>query len=132
MSNHSILVVEDDADMQLGYDVLLRAHHYDPVLAGNSAAAIDQAHLLQPALIILDLVLPDGDGFVVLDQLQANPFLAKIPVVVVSARDGRAYQQRALAAGARAFVQKPWDDSELLALIGQLLTSPRTLPSETT
>src|SRR4030088_2549531 len=100
-----ILVVEDDADVSLGYQILLRAHRYETVLAADSSAAISEAHKHQPDLIILDLGLPAGDGFAVLERLRANIYLSVIPVVVVSGRDLRANKDRALAAGARAFVQ---------------------------
>ena len=116
-----ILVVEDDADVSLGYQILLRAHHYDTVLAADSSAAVSEAHKHQPDLIILDLGLPAGDGFVVLDRLRANTYLSVIPVIVVSGRDLRTNKARALEAGAKAFVQKPWNDTELLALISEFV-----------
>ena len=118
-ANKKILIVEDDADVSLGYQILLRAHRYDTVLAADSSAAISEAHRHQPDLIILDLGLPAGDGFVVLDRLRANTYLSVIPVIVVSGRDVRDNKDRALEAGAKAFVQKPWNDTELLALIGE-------------
>lgn len=71
--------------------------------------------------MILDLGLPAGDGFVVLERFRANAYLAVIPVIVVSGLDIQGNKARALEAGARAYLQKPWDDSELLAIIGQLL-----------
>jgi DNA-binding response OmpR family regulator len=124
MSNKKILVVEDDADVRLGYNVLLKAHHYDPFFAADSLAAISEARKHQPDLIILDLGLPAGDGFVVLERLRSNTYLGLVPVIVVSARDLRANKERALKAGARAFVHKPWNDDELLAIIGRLLGEP--------
>jgi DNA-binding response OmpR family regulator len=124
MSNKKILVVEDDADVRLGYHILLKAHHYDTFFAADSLSAISEARKHQPDLIILDLGLPAGDGFVVLERFRANTYLAVIPVIVVSGRDIHGNKERALAAGARAYLQKPWDDSELLAIIGQLLGQP--------
>jgi DNA-binding response OmpR family regulator len=122
--NKKILIVEDDADVSLGYQILFRAHHYDTVLAADSSAAISEAHTHQPDLIILDLGLPAGDGFVVLERLRANTYLSVIPVIVVSGRDLRTNKDRALEAGAKAFVQKPWNDTELLALIGEFIAQP--------
>ena len=130
MSNKKILIVEDDADVRLGYSVLLKANHYDTCFAADGLGALGEARKHQPDLILLDLGLPAGDGFVVLDRLRALPNLALIPVIVVSARDLRANKERALKAGARAFVQKPWDDNELLALIGQLVGRPTTPAAE--
>jgi DNA-binding response OmpR family regulator len=121
MSNQKILIVEDDADVRLGYQVLLKANHYETHFAADSMTAVSEARKHQPDLIILDLGLPGGDGFVVLDRFRGIPNLAVVPVIVVSARDLRGNKERALKAGARAFVQKPWNDDELLAIIGQLL-----------
>jgi CheY-like chemotaxis protein len=126
MANKKILIVEDDADVRLGYRVLLRAQGYDTFFAADSIAAISEARKHLPDLIVLDLGLPAGDGFVVMERLQApvNADLAGIPVIVVSGRDLRGNKERALAAGAKAFVQKPWDDDELLGHIARLLGEP--------
>jgi DNA-binding response OmpR family regulator len=70
-----------------------------------------------PSLIILDLGLPVGDGFVVLDRLQNSGALAAIPVIVLSARDPQNNEEKALKAGAAAFFQKPADNDELLNVI---------------
>ena len=116
-----LLIVEDDADVRLGYQVLLKANSYETFFAVDSMAAVSEARKHQPDLIILDLGLPAGDGFIVLDRFRANINLALIPVVVVSGRDIHGNRDRALSAGARAFVQKPWNDSELLGIIANVL-----------
>ena len=117
MSDKKILVIEDDADVRLGYRVLLKAHHYDTFFAADSAAAVREARKCLPDLIILDLGLPAGDGFVVMERLRALTQLALVPIIVVSGRDHHGNKDRALKAGACAFLQKPWDDDELLAII---------------
>lgn len=127
MSNKKILIVEDDADVRLGYKVLLTAHHYDTIFAGDGLAAVSEAIKHQPDLILLDLGLPAGDGFILLERFRANMNLSLIPVIVVSARDLHGNKERALKAGAKAFLQKPWNDNELLALIRQLLGQPDPL-----
>ncbi len=121
MIKKKLLVIEDDADVRLGYHVLFRAHDYDTFFAADGFSAISEARKCQPDLIILDLGLPAGDGFVFLDRLRANTYFSVIPVIVVSARDVRSSKDRALQAGAKAYVQKPWNDDELLAVIRQLL-----------
>jgi len=121
MSNKKILIVDDDADTLLGYNVLLKAHHYDTVRAGDGVSAIREALEHKPDLVILDLGMPAGDGFVVLEWFRGNKQLSAIPVIVVSARDLHGNMELALKAGAKAYVQKPWNDHELLAIINQLL-----------
>jgi DNA-binding response OmpR family regulator len=125
MSKPKILIVEDDADVRLGLHVLLKAHNYESLFAGDAVTAVSEARKHLPDLILLDLGLPVGDGFVVLERFRANAYLAVIPVIVVTARDQHANKDRALKAGAKAFVQKPWNDAELLALISQLLGQPK-------
>jgi len=124
MNSKKILIVEDDADVRLGYQILLKANRYDTFFAADSASAVTEARKHQPDLIILDLGLPAGDGFVVMERLSMIVNLAMIPVIVVSARDVHANKPRALKAGARAYLQKPWNDDELLAIIGGLLGQP--------
>lgn len=75
----------------------------------------------EPDLILLDLGLPAGDGFVVMERLKSVPALAIIPIVVVSGRAGAANRERALKAGAKAFLEKLVDNAELLAVIRQAL-----------
>jgi two-component system KDP operon response regulator KdpE len=74
-----------------------------------------------PDLIILDLGLPGGDGFLVLERLSSLAGLAAIPVIVLSARDPAGNKQRAIDAGAVAFFQKPPDNHEFLTAIRQAL-----------
>jgi DNA-binding response OmpR family regulator len=127
MSNRKILIVEDDADVRRGYHVLLKAHSYDTFFAGEGFAAVTEGLKHQPDLIILDLGLPAGDGFTVLEWFRGNTNLMLIPIIVVSGRDIHGIQgnkERALAAGARAYLQKPWDDNELLAIIRLLVGKP--------
>ena len=130
MSNHKILVVEDDADVRRGYQILLKANHYDTSFAADSASVLAETRKVKPDLIILDLGLPAGDGFIVLERLQANTNFGMIPVLVVSARDAHGNKARALSAGARAYLQKPWNDAELLATISELINPTGVSPSQ--
>jgi DNA-binding response OmpR family regulator len=120
MSNKKVLIVEDDDDVRLGYHVLLKANHYDTILAQDGVSAVSEALKHRPDVIILDLGLPAGDGFTILEWFRMNPYLSVIPVIVVSARDLRGNKDRALDAGAKVFLQKPWNDHELLAIIRKL------------
>jgi DNA-binding response OmpR family regulator len=124
MGNKKILIVDDDPDVRLGLHVRLKASHYDVVFAADGMASIAEARKHLPDLIILDLGLPAGDGFSVLERLKANDSLSLIPVIVVSARDRHANVDRVLKAGAKAFLQKPVDNAELLAVIRQALGEP--------
>jgi DNA-binding response OmpR family regulator len=100
------------------------ANHYDTFFAADALSSVTEARKQEPDLIILDLGLPAGDGFVVMERLKKVPSLALIPIIVVSARDARANQERAIKAGATAFLQKTVDNAELLAVIRRALGEP--------
>lgn len=117
MPKPKILVVDDDPDLLRALRLRLRANNYDVATASDGYAAIASAQKERPALIILDLGLPVGDGFVVLDRLQNSDALAGIPVIVLSARDPQNNEEKALKAGAAAFFQKPADNDELMNVI---------------
>jgi two-component system KDP operon response regulator KdpE len=117
MPRAKILVVDDDPDLVRALRLRLRANNYDVSTATDGYSAIASAQKDRPALIILDLGLPVGDGFVVLDRLQNIDALAGVPVIVLSARDPQMNEERALKAGAAAFFQKPADNDELLNVI---------------
>jgi DNA-binding response OmpR family regulator len=121
MRNKKILIVDDDPDVRLGLHVRLKANHYEVIFAADGMASIAEARKHMPDLIILDLGLPAGDGFNVMDRLKANDNLCLIPVIVISARDPSANQERALKAGAKAFLQKPVENAKLLTVIRRVL-----------
>ena len=87
MTQKKILVVDDDPDVRLALQVRLKANHYDVVCAGDGVTSVSEAQKQKPDLIILDLGLPAGDGFSVLQRMQASERLASIPVIVLSGRD---------------------------------------------
>jgi DNA-binding response OmpR family regulator len=121
MGNKKILIVDDDPDVLQSMNVRLKANHFDIFFASDAISCIAEARKNEPDLVILDLGLPAGDGFVVMERFKAVPSLATIPVIVVTGRDLRANQKRALDAGARAVLQKPVKNAELLAIIQQVL-----------
>src|ERR1035437_5699868 len=126
MANSKIMIVDDDPDLRQALRVRLRANHYDTVNAVDGYSAIAQAYKERPDLIILDLGLPAGDGFVVLDRLQKDDKLSTIPGIVLNARGPQSSERRALQAGAAAFFQKPADNTELLEVIRATL--PQAAP----
>ena len=121
MNRADILVVDDDPDMRQTLQIRLKANGYDVHCAEDGMGAISEARKHTPDLIVLDLGLPAGDGFVVLDILKNNVDLSSIPVIVLSGRDRRANEARVLNAGGRAFLQKPVETNEFLAVIQHTL-----------
>ena len=121
MGNKRILIVDDDPVLLRGLHLRLKANHYDTFLAEDAITSISEARRCEPDLILLDLGLPAGDGFIVMERFKAVPSLAAIPIVVLSAREISGNRERALYAGAKAFLQKPADNAELLMVIRQVL-----------
>jgi two-component system KDP operon response regulator KdpE len=121
MLRKRILVVDDDPDLRLSLQLRLTANHYDVISASDGVASIAEARKHAPDLMILDLGLPAGDGFSVLERLKVNEKLASIPVIVLSGRDRVGNWDRVLKAGAKTFLQKPVANDRLLAVIRLVL-----------
>jgi DNA-binding response OmpR family regulator len=121
VGNKKILIIEDDPDVRLGMHVRLKANHYDTFFAGDALSGMAEARKHEPDLIILDLGLPAGGGFMVMERLKTNLSLALIPIIIVSARTGIANRDRADKAGVKAFLEKPVNNAELLAVIRNAL-----------
>jgi DNA-binding response OmpR family regulator len=77
----------------------------------------------EPQAILLDLGLPGGDGFCVLERLKHNTRLNRIPVIVVTGRDPREAEEKARSLGADGYVQKPVKEDELITSLQQVLAS---------
>jgi DNA-binding response OmpR family regulator len=130
MERKKILIVDDDPDVRLGLQLRLTANNYDVIVAGDGVAGIAETRKHMPDLMILDLGLPAGDGFSVLERLQLSRNLAWMPVIVFSGRDRVGNRERALKAGATTFLQKPVENEELLAVIRVALEEKeRTTPA---
>jgi CheY-like chemotaxis protein len=116
-----ILIVDDDSDIRSLLGIRLKAKGHEPVFAGDAISAVNQARKEQPELILLDLMMPAGDGYVVMERLKAMPALEGIPVIVLSALDPKTQETKLAGAGAEAFFQKPFDHDELVAAIERAL-----------
>ena len=121
MSDKKILIIDDDQHLLLGLTARLKANGYRVITSMDAVSAISVARRAIPDLVILDLGLPAGDGFLVLERMRGLPDLVSIPVIVLSARDPAQNKQRALEDGAVAFFQKPPENHEFLAAIRHAL-----------
>ena len=127
MAKKKILIVEDDDDVSKGLRVIFRANNYITVVAGDAVTAVSQAKSESPDLILLDLGIPAGDGYLVMERLGNIESLASIPVIVFTAREEAGHRERALEAGAKAFFQKPVEPTEMLAAIRLILEGPSSM-----
>jgi DNA-binding response OmpR family regulator len=117
MSKKKILVIDDSADTRLVVSARLKKHGYDTVFAADALQAIAVARQTQPDAIILDLGLPGGNGFIVLQRLKANTTLACIPVIILTADESPESEFKGLEAGAAAFLHKPAQEEALIAAV---------------
>ncbi len=122
-----ILIVDDNDDVSRGLRILFRAHDYVTVVAGDAVTAISQAKSENPDLIVLDLGLPAGDGYLVMERLANIDALAAIPIIVFTAWDEESHRARSLEAGAKAFFQKPVDPAALLLAVKHALDGPSSM-----
>jgi PAS domain S-box-containing protein len=114
----TVLVVDDSAPMRDLIRGIIEQAGYLVAEANGGASALQLARLLQPQLITLDVMLPDLDGFDVIQVLRNDPLTRDVPVLFVSATSER---ERALALGGSAFITKPFNNDELISQVRALL-----------
>jgi DNA-binding response OmpR family regulator len=115
-----VLVVEDDQDIRHLLHLQLTSAGYETAFARDAATALSVARKETPDVILLDLGLPAGDGFVVMERMKAIPELEMTPVIVITARDP-SQGEKAVALGARSYFVKPFEAEDLLSEIRQTL-----------
>jgi DNA-binding response OmpR family regulator len=115
-----VLIIEDDLDLCLGLRIQLEAD-YDTYVANDAGAGLSMAFTEVPDVIILDIGLPDYDGYFLMQSLREIPGLAGVPVIVLTARDRFTHEGRCHDAGTKVFFQKPVDNRSLLAAIEELV-----------
>lgn len=127
-----ILVVDDQPVGQMVLASLLEPEGYRLAFASNGPDALNQMRLMAPDLVLLDVMMPDMDGFEVCRCIRADPTLALIPVVMVTALDDQASLLQGIEAGADDFVSKPFSRAELRTRIRTItrLNRFRTLLDE--
>jgi two-component system OmpR family response regulator len=119
VSSTRILVVDDEENIRFLLDSALAHTGYDVHLAGTGREALAQAAACRPDLVVLDVMLPDLDGFEVIKRLRADGFRA--PVLFLTARDATADQVRGLTLGGDDYVVKPFSLEALLARVAAIL-----------
>lgn len=113
-----VLIIDDETQIRRFLDIALRAQGYKTILAENGQKGLEALALQGADLVILDLGLPDLDGFDVLLELRA---WSKVPVIVLSVRSDEEEKVKLLDAGANDYVTKPFSIQELMARIRVLL-----------
>jgi len=121
-----VLVVEDNADLAYGLRNNLEIEGYEVEIASDGATGLQRARDSSPDLVILDLMLPQMDGFRVLRELRAASLT--MPVLILTARGEESDKVRGLKLGADDYVTKPFGLLELLARVEALLRRKTSAP----
>lgn len=116
-----ILITEDSPTVLAMIRDFLEGEGYQVVTAGDGQAAIDIAHKEKPDLVVLDLMMPKMDGFMVSKMLKMDPAFKNVPIVILTARASAADIEMGQEVGASAFLNKPFEPSSFLAKIRELL-----------
>ncbi|MDQ3914198.1 MAG: response regulator [Actinomycetota bacterium] len=119
--SETILVVDDEPDLRLLVRMTLEGSGYAVEEASTAREALDRANEVKPALVLLDIRLPDADGFDVLRALRANEEFAQTPVVMMSAHSSPPTLRKAEVIGSHDYLIKPFKYDDLLAVVAKHL-----------
>ncbi len=120
-----IMVVDDDKEFTTLYKEYLRMVGYETVVENQSSKAVDLANSTRPDLFILDLMMPEPDGFKLCRMLRANFNFVRTPIIIVTALNDEDSKVVALGAGANDYLTKPFHIDELKSHIDALLQRTR-------
>jgi DNA-binding response OmpR family regulator len=117
-----VLIIDDEPSIVISLEFLLKRAGLDVQVARDGEEGLAKLRELRPAAVVLDVMMPKLDGFEVLKAVRADPEIADIPVLMLTAKAREAEQQRGLTLGANAYMAKPFSTHELvdqvMALIG--------------
>jgi DNA-binding NarL/FixJ family response regulator len=112
-----ILVIEDEPEMRRNITTLLRYNDYQPVAAENGLEGVEAARREKPDLILCDVMMPKMDGFGVLQSLQKDAFLARIPFIFLTAKGEKDDLRDGMNLGADDYLTKPVANADLIQAI---------------
>lgn len=122
--SHKILVVEDHEDNRRIIHDLLTAHGFEIVEAVTGLEGVRKAETQNPALILMDIQLPEIDGYEATRRIKSQPDLKHIPIIIITSYALSGDDLKAYEAGCNEYVSKPFSPRKLLATIQKLLAEP--------
>jgi DNA-binding response OmpR family regulator len=117
----TVLIVDDDRNIVVALEFLMRQAGYAVATAADGRQALDYLADRAADLMILDVMMPNLNGFEVCAEVRANPRLAHLPILILTAKGREAEKARGLALGADAYISKPFSTHELVELVRTLL-----------
>lgn len=115
-----VLLIEDEANIAEAIRFVLARDGWSVATHADGSDALDLVRNLRPDVLVLDVMLPGRSGFEILKDLRADPDLAALPVLVLTARGQDRERDAALTAGATRFLSKPFGNAELVATVRAL------------
>lgn len=112
-----ILVVDDEPAIRETLSFILEMEGFSVAVAGDGEEALAKVRESRPKVVLLDVMMPKKDGYRVCEEIKKDPATAATRVVILTAMGQAADRARALAAGADAYVAKPFDEDSLIALL---------------
>jgi CheY-like chemotaxis protein len=116
-----ILVVDDEESIRTVLEFTLAQAGYEADTAANGDECLEKVYAFEPDLILLDIMMPQVDGWEVMRLLRANPETEKIPIVLLTAKGEIRDKLAALQQGATDYVTKPFAKADLLQRLGEIL-----------
>ena len=114
-----VLVVDDNQGMQELLQTLLELENYEAIIAQNGLVALEKLETVKPDLILLDLMMPEMDGFAFVEELQRRELHSHIPILVMTA--GAHVKARTEQMGLHNYLEKPFDLFQFLDALTELL-----------
>jgi DNA-binding response OmpR family regulator len=121
MGQKRILIVDDERDIVKALMIRLRSSGYDVITAFDGAQGVFMANKEIPDLVILDIRMPAGDGFSVVEKLKGSNRTHRIPVIILTGSPETNAEEKAMGLGARFYIKKPYDPEELLDAVKRAL-----------
>lgn len=112
-----VLVADDETRIREVLVDILTDDGYEVAEAMNGRIALEKVHLDRPDIILLDVMMPEMDGFEALQQLTSDPSTHSIPVIMVTAKGQETDIKEATEAGAWGYIRKPWENGEVEATV---------------
>ncbi len=119
-----ILVIEDEDNIAIALDYLLGREGYGRTRLATGAGAVDEIRRLRPDLVLLDVMLPEVSGYEICQSVRADPEVAHLPILMMTARGSAMERRKGLAMGATGFIAKPFDLKALREEIARILAAP--------
>ena len=116
-----ILIADDEQNIVISIEFLLRREGFEVVVAGDGEEALAKARAERPDLILLDVMMPKMNGFDVCQALRADPELAAMRILMLTAKGRETEVSKGLGLGADAYMTKPFSTKELVAQVRSLL-----------